>query len=133
MCEKIEDKFFTKDNKFLFGSTPTLVDYVFYQELLSAMILSGQGTATEFLTDDPQIRHTKLKNITAWYSEISAVKECKIQADEFINSMNVSRPSSRSSRQSGRGGGSSRRQKEKRVTFAPNKQVKFSTEQEENE
>lgn len=109
MCEKIEDKFFTKDNKFLFGATPTLVDYVFYQELLSAMVLSGQGTATEFLTDDPQIRHTKLKNISSWYSEICKVPQCKSMADEFINSMNVSRPSSRSSKQSGRDGGSSSR------------------------
>ena len=44
MCTQIEQKFFTGQNTFLFGEKATVVDYVFYQELLSAMILSGQGT-----------------------------------------------------------------------------------------
>lgn len=129
MCEKIEQKFFTNKNQFLFGDKPTLVDYVFYQELLSAMILSGNGSQSEFLIDDVQIRHTKLKNITQWYQAMSEVKACKALADEFLDAMNVnSRHDSQDSNDSGDGSKRRRSSKEKRVHFAPNKSVKFSSE-----
>ena len=44
MCDQIEQNFFVDGNTFLFGEEISAIDYVFYQELLSAMILTGQGT-----------------------------------------------------------------------------------------
>ena len=133
MCEKIEQKFFTNNNKYLFGDRPTLVDYVFYQEMLSAMVLSGNGTESEFLIDDVQIRHTKLKNLTAWYQSISEVKACKSYADEFMELMNLNSRSSSTDSMTNEESARRRSNKEKRVTFAPNKSVKFSSEQEIND
>jgi hypothetical protein len=45
-CEQMENKFFKPNkngavNLFIFGDKITVVDHVYYQELLSAMILSG--------------------------------------------------------------------------------------------
>lgn len=45
-CEQMENKFFKPNkngavNPFIFGDKITVVDHVYYQELLSAMILSG--------------------------------------------------------------------------------------------
>ena len=44
MCSQIEEKFFTDGNTYMFGNKPSLADFVLYQELLSAMLLSGQGS-----------------------------------------------------------------------------------------
>ena len=44
MCEQIEIKFFKGTNSFIFGDKPSCIDHIFYQELLAAMILSGNGT-----------------------------------------------------------------------------------------
>ena len=45
-CEQMENKFFKQNkngavNSYIFGDKITVVDHVYYQELLSAMILSG--------------------------------------------------------------------------------------------
>ena len=45
-CEQMENKFFKANkngvvNSYIFGDKITVVDHVYYQELLSAMILSG--------------------------------------------------------------------------------------------
>ena len=85
MCEQIEQKFFTGQNTFFFGDKATVVDYVFYQELLSAMILSGNGTQSEFLKAEPL--DNKLPHITKWYNQISNDKACKTHADLFILEM----------------------------------------------
>mgnify|MGYP004188767975 CR=1 FL=1 len=49
ICEEMESKLFKQNknggvNQFIFGDKPSCIDYVYYHELLSAMILSGQGT-----------------------------------------------------------------------------------------
>lgn len=78
MCEKIENKFFTGNNAFLFGERPTIVDYVLYQELLSAMILSGNGSTSEFLAAENNERNTNLIKLTLWYQQMYKVKSCKV-------------------------------------------------------
>ena len=88
MCEKIENKFFTDGNAFLFGEKATIVDYVIYQELLSAMILSGNGSTSEFLAEEGTDEQKKFKHLASWYKQMSKIKACSEQADEFIRSMN---------------------------------------------
>ena len=87
MCGQIEDKFFGNNNTFFFGSKASLIDYVFYQELLSAMILSGHGTRSEFLSEDTEARMSKLSNLTNWYREMSERQECKSHAVDFLRIM----------------------------------------------
>lgn len=131
MCEKIENKFFTDGNAFLFGEKPTIVDYVIYQELLSAMILSGNGSTQEFLAEEESEKQKKFKNLASWYKQMAKIKACKEQADEFIRSMNIHEDSGLNiSSDSQR---TRKSNSEKRVHFAPNKQVKFSSDHEINE
>ena len=68
MCGQIEQKFLVGPNPFLFGDKATIVDFVFYQELVSAMILSGNGSQNEFLSVDKDARTDKLTQLTAWYN-----------------------------------------------------------------
>ena len=61
----MENKFFKTSkngsvNSFIFGDKITVVDHVYYQELLSAMILSGQGTQSELFSADTNTRMYKL-------------------------------------------------------------------------
>ena len=42
LCEEIENKFFANsEHGYFYGNKPTVVDHVFYQEFLNAMIISG--------------------------------------------------------------------------------------------
>ena len=65
----MELKFFKNGNKFIMGDRITCIDYVFYHELLTAMILSGNGTATEFFNRDvfSVNANAKMYKLTAWY------------------------------------------------------------------
>lgn len=65
MCEQIEQKFLNGSNTYLFGDSPTIIDFVFYQELLSAMILSGNGNQEEFLQGDA----AGLNHLKRWYKQ----------------------------------------------------------------
>mmetsp|Transcript_7465 Transcript_7465/g.11650 ORF Transcript_7465/g.11650 Transcript_7465/m.11650 type:complete len:111 (+) Transcript_7465:605-937(+) len=93
ICEQMEHKFFKSQHAqqqplFILGSPkPTCLDYVFYQELLSAMILSGNGTQSEFFSADTATRLYKLNNLTKWYRSISQEKHSKSVADRFIQEM----------------------------------------------
>lgn len=63
MCEQMESKFFLKGDKttqFICSDKPTCIDYVYYQELLSAMVLSGNGSQSEFFSADTATRLYKL-------------------------------------------------------------------------
>lgn len=46
LCTNMEDEIFKNKQygKFIFGESPSCIDHVIYQELLSAMVLSGSGT-----------------------------------------------------------------------------------------
>ena len=59
MCEQIEQKL--GQNSYLLGDKPSIVDFVFYQELVSAMIISGKGTESDFLESE------KLAALKKWY------------------------------------------------------------------
>jgi hypothetical protein len=129
MCEQIEQKFFTGSNQFLFGDKPMIVDYVFYQEILSAMVLSGHGTASEFLVEDIQDRFGKLKNVTSWYNNMSKVPACERQAIEFIRVMDAFEEEGKDSNLYADGGSRRKNSEKKHVRFAPQgKSVKFGSE-----
>ena len=84
LCEEIENKFFANsDSGYFYGDKPTVVDHVFYQEFLNAMIISGQGTESKFFKDDVSTR-TNLKNMTAWYQKMSEDTESKKLAAAFL-------------------------------------------------
>lgn len=92
ICEEMESKFFKQNrngivNQYIFGEKPSCIDHVYYQELLSAMILSGQGTQTEFFSADTATRLYKLKNMTRWYRLMSADKYSKSVSDRFMKEM----------------------------------------------
>ena len=64
----MESKFFKSQGQYIMGSErPTCLDHVFYHELLSAMVLSGNGSQSEFFSADTATRLYKLKNLTKWY------------------------------------------------------------------
>lgn len=88
MCMQIEGKFFTSGNTYFFGEKATCVDFVFYQELLSAMILSGNGTTSEFFMSDSQTQMVDLKNMTKWYQAVASNQACKTHAYTFMEEMN---------------------------------------------
>jgi len=71
MCEQIEIKFFKGTNSFIFGDKPSCIDHIFYQELLAAMILSGNGTQQEFFSADTEARLKKLKGLSKWYKQMA--------------------------------------------------------------
>jgi hypothetical protein len=88
----MENKFFKQNkngqvNQYILGDKPTCIDHVYYQELLSAMILSGQGTQSEFFSTDTATRLYKLKNITRWYRIMSQDKYSKAISDRFMKEM----------------------------------------------
>ena len=95
-CEQMENKFFkptkngTAVNTFIFGDKITVVDHVYYQELLSAMILSGQGTQSELFSADTAFRMYKLKNLCNWYRQVSADKVSKNVSERFMKEMKSS-------------------------------------------
>lgn len=75
ICEEMESKFFKGSNQYILGSEkPTCIDHVFYQEMLSAMVLSGNGSQSEFFSADTASRLYKLKNLTKWYRVMSQDK-----------------------------------------------------------
>ena len=83
----MENKFFVKPDKttaFICGDKPTCIDYVYYHELLSAMILSGNGSQSEFFSADTATRLYKLPNLTKWYRTMANDKACKKISDQFI-------------------------------------------------
>ena len=95
ICEEMENKFFKQNknghsNQYILGDKPTCIDHVYYQELLSAMILSGQGTQTEFFSADTATRLYKLKNMTKWYRLMSQDKSSKSISDRFMKEMKSS-------------------------------------------
>ena len=69
---------------------PTCIDHVFYQELLSAMVLSGNGSQSEFFSADTASRLYKMKNLTKWYRVMSADKFGRAISDRFIQEMKLS-------------------------------------------
>ena len=89
----MENKFFKTSknsnavNSFIFGDKITVVDHVYYQELLSAMILSGQGTQTELFSADTNTRMYKLPNLTKWYRLVSQDKVSKNVSERFMKEM----------------------------------------------
>ena len=159
ICEQMESKFFkvqpSQSNSgsinhvsqspavYIMGTAkPTCIDYVFYQELLSAMILSGNGSQFEFFSADTATRLYKLINLTKWYRAMSQDKHCKMVSDRFIQEMRSKKPS--------RGGkkkenskqrmqedddsqSNERKDHRKSVKFAMDRSVKFRDEQEEIE
>lgn len=87
----MESKFFKGQNQYILGSEkPTCIDHVFYQELLSAMVLSGNGSQSEFFSADTASRLYKLKNLTKWYRSMSSDKCAKQISDRFIQEMKLS-------------------------------------------
>jgi hypothetical protein len=90
ICEEMESKFF-KGSQFILGSEkPSCLDHVFYQEMLSAMVLSGNGSQSEFFSADTQSRLYKLKNLTKWYRVMSSDKYSRSISDRFICEMKLS-------------------------------------------
>ena len=80
----MESKFF-KGGQFILGSEkPSCLDHVFYQEMLSAMVLSGNGSQSEFFSADTASRLYKLKNLTKWYRVMSSDKYSRQISDRFI-------------------------------------------------
>ena len=75
MCDQIEQNFFVDGNTFLFGEEISAVDYVVYQELLSAMILTGQGNQHEFFKSDSRAK-LRLQNVVQWYEQMANDKYC---------------------------------------------------------
>lgn len=59
----MESKFFLKADKttmFICSDKPTCIDYIYYHELLSAMVLSGNGSQSEFFSAETATRLYKL-------------------------------------------------------------------------
>ena len=127
---QIEGKFFTGGNTYFFGEKVTCVDFVFYQELLSAMILSGNGTTSEFFTSDSQTQNFDLKNMTKWYQAVASHHACKAHAFTFMEEMNK-QLSGKSSRRDSVEPGTERSGSGKRVHFAKDRSVRFSQEEQE--
>ena len=67
----------------MFGANPTCIDYIYYQELLTAMILSGNGTENEFMASDTAARLYKVTNLTKWYRKMAQIEKCKKYAEKF--------------------------------------------------
>jgi hypothetical protein len=87
----MESKFFKGENQYILGSEkPTCIDHVFYQELLSVMVLSGNGSQSEFFSADTASRLYKLKNLTKWYRSMSSDRCAKQISDRFIQEMKLS-------------------------------------------
>ena len=81
----MESKFFKGESQYILGSEkPTCIDHVFYQEMLSAMVLSGNGSQSEFFSTDTASRLYKLKKLTKWYRSMSTDKSAKLISDKFI-------------------------------------------------
>ena len=72
LCEQIEQHFIKDNTPYFFGSTPTVVDFIFYQELVSAMLVSKKGSTSKFFKEDTATR-LKLKKITEWYKKMSEI------------------------------------------------------------
>ena len=84
-CEQMEYKFFDeRDTQYICGDKPSFIDYVYYQEFVSAMVLSGEGTQYELFTDEPDLDRSKVDNLIEWYRAMSQDKYSKKLADQFI-------------------------------------------------
>ena len=70
MCDQIEQNFFVDGNTYLFGDKITAIDYIFYQELLTTMILTGQGNESNFFKEDNKTQ-LRLQNTVSWYKTVS--------------------------------------------------------------
>ena len=67
---------------------PTCVDYIFYQELLTAMIVSKLGTESDFMASDPDYQEENVPNLVEWYKIMGTkVEKCKNQAWQFMNAL----------------------------------------------
>jgi hypothetical protein len=58
--------------------------------MLSAMVLSGNGSQSEFFSADTASRLYKLKNLTKWYRVMSSDKCSRQISDKFIQEMKLS-------------------------------------------
>ena len=127
----MEQKFFKNGNTYILGEKITCIDYVFYHELLTAMILSGNGTKSEFLSSDTEMRSEKLQYLTQWYRMMSNDRFVKSVADRFIDEMQK-----KSSGQETPGGSFSsdhdQHGRKKSVKFAMDRKVGFKEENEEH-
>ena len=75
-CDKIEEKFINDNETYFFGDTPSIVDHVFYQEMVSAMLISKKGNLSKFFKDDTATR-LQLKKLTDWYKKMSENQSSK--------------------------------------------------------
>lgn len=89
------------------------------------MILSGNGTRDEFLSDDSQ-RSTRFPNMTKWYSIMAGHPACKSHAEAFIDEMNKqNRVSKPTLEEEDTPRAESKRNSSKHVHFEKEKTVKF--------
>lgn len=77
LIENIELHLKQAKTKYMFGNQVSAIDYIYYHEMVSSMILSGHGTQTEFMSGDAQARIHKLSNLTKWYRLMATDKFAK--------------------------------------------------------
>ena len=84
MLVNIGTKFFEDDHRYFLGcDKPSVIDYVYFHELHSAMYLSGQGTSSEFLPNDPSKQEPGINRVVQWYNDVSNEDQCIAQAHKF--------------------------------------------------
>lgn len=72
----MEEKFFPENHEstYIFGDKPSCFDHILYQELLTAMIISGNGKRTELFTTDSRFRLYSVQRLTKWYNRMAYQK-----------------------------------------------------------
>jgi len=72
VCREMEQKFFggKTEGPFIFGTKPTCFDHILYQELLTAMVLSGYGRASDMFSTDTAFRLYEIQKLSKWYSRM---------------------------------------------------------------
>lgn len=72
ICKLMEQKFFKEEHEttFIFSDRASCFDHILYQELVTAMIISGHGNAQEMFSSDASFRLYDIKNLSKWFNRM---------------------------------------------------------------
>lgn len=82
LCKYLEKNFFHDDEqsdfafkehktRYIFGDKPTMVDYLLYHELLSAMLVPRIGRIDQLFSNDSKFRLLKIRKLNKWFYMMS--------------------------------------------------------------
>ena len=88
-CRQMEQKFFDggPEGPYIFGTRPTCFDHILYQELLTAMVLSGYGRPSDMFSTDTAFRLYEIQKLAKWYSRMSQEQSSKTLAARFTDDL----------------------------------------------